>query len=156
MGPAPASRPFRVVCRMLTPLDTYQGVVVLVLLALLGILLINLAVLPRFAGHDLGESPPSVAVLIPARNEEANIEACLRSLLAQEYSNYQVWMYDDASNDATGAVAVQMASQDKRLHVVTAEQGPPPGWLGKANACHQLYLAMRLEFDPDYVLFIDA
>jgi chlorobactene glucosyltransferase len=142
---------------MLTPLVLYQAIVVLVLLALLDILLVNLAVLPRFARYSFGErEPPSVAVLVPARNEEANIEACLRSLLSEDYPDYQVWLYDDVSSDATGSIAARVASEDKRLRVLTGTEGPPPGWLGKANACHRLYLAMRAEANPDYVLFTDV
>jgi chlorobactene glucosyltransferase len=100
---------------------------------------------------------PLVAILVPARDEEANIEACLASLLAQEYPRFEVWVYDDASTDRTGEIAARIAAASGgKLRVVTGRAGPPPGWLGKANACHRLYAAMREQSSPDYVLFTDA
>lgn len=42
-----------------------------------------------------------VSVLIPARNEEDNLERCLESLLVQTYSNYEVVVLDDQSTDRT-------------------------------------------------------
>ncbi|HEX9989704.1 MAG TPA: glycosyltransferase [Chloroflexia bacterium] len=154
----------------------YQLLVLSVLLALLGIVITNLLVLPRLvdfspgnAGvrplqEDIGDDmqrvrvpKPLVAVLVPARNEEANIEACLLSLFGQDYPNMQVWLYDDASTDGTARIAARLAGlAEGWLRVVVGEGGPPEGWLGKANACHRLYGEMRARIQPDYVLFTDA
>lgn len=135
----------------------YNVVVLIVLLSLLGILLVNLLVLPRIAQYSPPAHAPVVAVLVPARNEAANVEACLRSLLAQSYPNYSVWLYDDASTDDTKGIASRIAAQSGgKLHVVEGREEPPAGWLGKAHACHHLYLAMREQLTPDYVLFTDA
>ena len=60
------------------------------------------------------------------------------------------------STDTTGEIAARIAATEPRLHIVTAKAGPPPGWLGKANACHQLYLAVQEHSDPGYLLFTDA
>lgn len=143
---------------MALPVLLYHLIVLAVLLSLLGVLMVNLRVLPRI---EVFQPPvldaPLAAILVPARNEEDNIEACLVSLLAQEYSNFEVWVYDDASTDSTGEIAARVASASGgRLRVVKGHAGPPPGWLGKANACHQLYAAMRLHSSPAYVLFTDA
>jgi chlorobactene glucosyltransferase len=46
----------------------------------------------------------SVTVIVPARNEELNIEACVRSLLNQSYANCDVIVVDDESEDATPAI----------------------------------------------------
>ncbi|HEX8599086.1 MAG TPA: glycosyltransferase [Chloroflexia bacterium] len=136
----------------------YHLIILAVLLALLGILAVNLWVLPRIERYRLRTADaPLVAVLVPARNEEANIEACLMSLLAQDYPNFEVWVYDDASTDRTGEIADRLATRSSgRLRVVRGHIEPPQGWLGKANACHQLYAAMRQQTSPDYVLFTDA
>lgn len=143
---------------MLTPFLIYQLVVTAFLLSLLGIVVVNLLVLPRVARYPSpGEDVPSVAVLIPARNEAENIEACLSTLLAQTYPNIDIWLYDDASTDGTGEIAARIASSSGgRLHVVGGKDDPPPGWLGKANACFRLYAAMREGCTPAYVLFTDA
>lgn len=137
----------------------YHGLILSVLLVLLGIVLVNLRVLPTLTGSSLPTTPdaaPTVAVLVPARNEEADIEACLRSLLAQDYPRMEVWLYDDASTDATPQIAARLVREDPRLYVVSGTGDPPPGWLGKANACHRLYNAMLEKSSPDYVLFTDA
>lgn len=151
------------------PLLLYHLVVLSFLLAFLGILVVNLFVLPRLTNYKppqagraqfaeaVGGRASRVAVLVPARNEEANIEACLLSLFAQDYPNMEVWLYDDASTDSTPSIASRLTNlAEGWLHVVTGTGDPPPGWLGKANACHQLYIAMRAHSDPDYLLFTDA
>ncbi len=42
-----------------------------------------------------------VSVLVPARNEEKNLPACLDSLLDQTYRNYEIVVLDDQSSDRT-------------------------------------------------------
>jgi glycosyltransferase involved in cell wall biosynthesis len=75
-----------------------------------------------------------VAIVVPARNEEAAIRQALDQLLALDYSNYQVIAVDDRSTDRTGEIMdkVASASQDK-LKVVHVRE-LPPGWMGKAHA----------------------
>ena len=143
---------------MTTPALLYHLVVLAVLLSLLGMVSVNLLVLPRIRGFQPPRSDaPLIAILVPARDEEANIEACLSSLLAQDYPHFEVWVYDDASTDGTGEIAKRLAaSSGGKLRVVSGRSGPPPGWLGKAHACYRLYGAMREQSSPDYVLFTDA
>ena len=85
-----------------TPLLVYALVVLAVTLVSLTIILLNLAVVPTPGGK-----PPTiagrVAVLVPARNEEDNIEACVRGLLAQDYSDLEVWVRD-AGDELPGLV----------------------------------------------------
>ena len=144
---------------MLTPLLFYQLLILAVLLVLLGIVVVNLVVLPSITKYEPSATQPGAAILVPARNEEANIESCLNALLAQTYPNYEVWLYDDASTDATLKIARRIAASQHAitaLHIVEGTGDPPPGWLGKANACDQLYTAMRERSDPEYLLFTDA
>jgi chlorobactene glucosyltransferase len=144
---------------MFSGLLIYQLLILSVLLVLLGLVCVNLRTLPRIQYGKLPGHTPRSAVLVPARNEEANIEGCLRSLLAQDYPNYEVWVYDDASMDATGKIAAKLAREDphgSRLHIVTGRGDPPPGWLGKAHACHRLSETVFAQSDPDYLLFTDA
>jgi chlorobactene glucosyltransferase len=143
---------------VLEPLTLYAVLILSVLAALLGIVAVNLRVLPRITYYApiAGEDAPSVVVLVPARDEEANLRDCLPSILRQNYSNYEVWVYDDGSTDGTALVLEQLAVEHPHLRVVTAEHEPPTGWLGKAHACHRLYEAASAERAPDYVLFTDA
>jgi chlorobactene glucosyltransferase len=143
---------------MTFPALAYHLIILALLLSLLGILAANLWVLPRLQRFQRAQSDaPLVAVLVPARNEEANIETCLLSLLAQEYPSFEVWVYDDASTDRTREIASRMvAGSGGRLRVVEGLSDPPQGWLGKAHACYHLYAAMRERTTPDYVIFTDA
>ncbi|MCC7491369.1 MAG: glycosyltransferase [Fimbriimonadaceae bacterium] len=80
--------------------------------------------------------PPTVSILVPARNEAGRILApCLRSLLAQDYPYFEVIAIDDRSTDATAAILADFAARDNRLRVV-AGSDPPPGWIGKTHALH--------------------
>ncbi len=94
---------------------------------------------------------PRVSVLVPARNEEANIERCVRSLLAQDYPAYEVIVLDDHSTDDTGVILERLAGQFANLRVLSGKP-LPPGWFGKHWACHQLSQAA----DGELFLFTDA
>lgn len=67
------------------------------------------------SGHDIEQL---VTVVIPARNEEASIGACLDSVLAQDWSNLQVIVVDGASDDATGAIVTRYAEKDPRVELL--------------------------------------
>lgn len=92
-----------------------------------------------------------VSVVVPARNEAANIERCVRSLLAQRWPRLAVIAVDDASEDATGEILARLAAGDARLSVVSAG-ALPAGWLGKNHACAVGAARARGEL----VLFTDA
>jgi glycosyltransferase involved in cell wall biosynthesis len=95
---------------------------------------------------------PSITVIVPARNEAADIAATLHSLLAQDYPNLQIIAVNDRSTDQTGDLIDTIASQHpdklRTLHVTEL----PPGWLGKT---HAMVLAAR-QAPTDYLLFTDA
>ncbi|HEX6987578.1 MAG TPA: glycosyltransferase, partial [Planctomycetaceae bacterium] len=78
---------------------------------------------------------PKVSILVPAKDEAANIENCLTSLLAQDYPNYEVLVVDDRSEDDTAALAEAVARRDDRLRVIRIRH-LPDGWTGKNHALH--------------------
>src|SRR5689334_9443633 len=82
------------------------------------------------------ERLPYVSVVIPARNEERNIEQTVRAMLAQTYSSIEVIVVDDRSADRTGEILSGIAKEDTRLVIINGEE-TPPDWLGKPWACHQ-------------------
>lgn len=86
----------------------------------------------RPAAADDGAVPPTVAVVIPARNEEHSLPALLASLATQTLRPTEVVVVDDESHDATAEVA--------RAHPgvrVVRSDVLPAGWTGKSWACHQ-------------------
>ena len=90
---------------------------------------------------------PTVSVIIPARNEEASLGACLRSLTTQTGIPYEILVVDDGSTDHTRAIAQSFAS------VRVIDPGPlPEGWTGKNNAV----TAGAHEAKGDWLLFTDA
>ncbi|MDR2257688.1 MAG: glycosyltransferase [Treponema sp.] len=94
---------------------------------------------------------PLVSVLIPARNEEKNIERCLNSLRNQLYKNYEILVIDDNSTDNTPKILRRIASADKRIRVFTGAP-LPEDWFGKPFALHQLSRQAKGEI----FLFTDA
>src|SRR5438093_98936 len=59
---------------------------------------------------DSSQSSPRVSVVVPARNEELAIGDCVRSLLAQRYSNFEVIVLDDRSTDRTPEILGEIAA----------------------------------------------
>lgn len=78
---------------------------------------------------DAGRAAPVVSVIVPARNEEAALGACLRSLVSQSGGEHEIIVVDDASTDRTREIASSFAG----VRVVEAD-GLRPGWTGKCNA----------------------
>ena len=108
----------------------------------------NLLVLKR---PPLPVAPPSIAILIPARNEAAAIGACIDAALASTGADIEVIVLDDGSSDGTGAIVEARARGDARLRLASAPP-LPAGWNGKQHACHIL---SGLTSRP-VLLFIDA
>jgi chlorobactene glucosyltransferase len=123
--------------------------------AFLGILLVialgNLLALRRLGTYPLPSRFPRVSILLPARNEEAAIGDCVRSLLAQDYADFEVLVLDDGSTDGTGDVLAALGRTDDRLGILMGRP-LPEGWVGKHWACQQLADAATGEL----LLFTDA
>ena len=94
---------------------------------------------------------PKVSIILPARNEEEFIGKCLDSLIEQDYTNYEIIVVDDSSDDATGKIISEYAKKNSKIISVSA-QIKPDGWMGKNWACMEGYKKATGEL----LLFTDA
>jgi len=130
----------------------YQMVVAVLLVIILINLVLNLRSLRRpDINSKVPEPAPLISVLIPARNEEENIETCLKSLQKQDYPNFEILVLDDNSEDRTAELVEGMAAKDNRIRLIRGES-LPEGWAGKPFACYQLAEKAK----GSWLLFIDA
>ncbi|MCX7878868.1 MAG: glycosyltransferase family 2 protein [Ignavibacteria bacterium] len=128
----------------------YNFLLTVILFCLFLVVLWNLFTLKRKKYNIIpDEQLPFVSVLIPARNEEHNIGTVLKSLLNQNYPNYEIIVLDDNSEDKTSEIAQSISNE--KIKVLRGDP-LPEGWTGKNFACYQLYKASRGE----YLLFTDA
>src|SRR5438105_7924418 len=109
---------------------------------------------PEFDRNPEGQ--PRIAVIVPARNEAPHIEACLRSLLAQDYSRLCIFAVNDRSTEGTGGIMESLTKEvTERLEVIHIHE-LPEGWLGKPHAMAMAARKAISNFRPDYLLFTDA
>ncbi len=78
---------------------------------------------------------PSVSIIVPARNEEAQIRNGLTTLLQSTGIRFEIIAVNDRSTDSTGRIMDEVAATDARLKVFHITQ-LPDGWLGKNHAMH--------------------
>lgn len=130
----------------------FQSAVLIVLISLLLIFLWNLYItrkrnIPKIESSAL----PCISVLIPARNEEKNIEGCVTSIFLQDYPRFEVIVLNDHSTDRTGELLSGLKNKFPDLKIIDGAE-LPAGWIGKSFACHQLTQAAK----GDWLLFTDA
>jgi len=107
--------------------------------------------------HDKNpDGDPLITVIVPARNEQADVGACLESLLAQDYANLRIIAVDDRSTDETGNVMDALANANStRLRVVHVSE-LPDAWLGKTHAMAIAAQSAIAEDQSEFLLFTDA
>lgn len=145
-------------------MEIYQKILLSILLAMSFGTVLNILVFPRARRSRRGEpsrgedSPaPLVSILVPARNEELNIRACLESLMIQDDPNFEIIVLEDRSEDRTAAILHELGFAeadrvpDGKFRMIRGAE-LPEGWAGKPWACHQLAGAARGE----WLLFTDA
>ncbi|MCD4824300.1 MAG: glycosyltransferase [Phycisphaerae bacterium] len=79
------------------------------------------------------EALPKLSVVVAAKDEEANIASCVKSLLGQDYPNLELIVVDDRSEDKTAEIVRQIAAGDSRLKLLQITE-LPEGWCGKNHA----------------------
>jgi len=112
-------------------------------------LLLGLDNLRRYRTPAPAAGRPAVSVLIPARNEAANIADAVAAVLASTGVDLELLVLDDGSTDATPDILRAIA--DPRLRVLQGA-GLPSGWCGKQHACAKLAEQAR----HDLLVFVDA
>jgi chlorobactene glucosyltransferase len=96
--------------------------------------------------------PRSIAIIVPARDEAANIGRCLAGLRAQSYPAMRVLVVDDQSTDETAAIAGSFVERDRRIEIIRAPP-LPPGWVGKCHAC---WIGAGSASEAAWLCFMDA
>ncbi len=79
------------------------------------------------------QKTPLLSIIVAAKDEEANIQPCLNSLLAQDYPNFEIIVVNDRSKDATAKIIEKMAADEPRIRPITITE-LPEGWCGKNHA----------------------
>ena len=110
----------------------------------------------RFLGPIAGTTKTTATVdaIVPARDEEANVERTVRALRAQEYPGLSIMVVDDQSTDSTAAIVGRLAEPadgQVPLKVIRGSERPE-GWVGKTWAVHQ----GAREASGDWLWFVDA
>jgi chlorobactene glucosyltransferase len=132
-------------------IDAVSWLSAVLLASSLLILAWNAVAAPRLRRADAPRRAPKVSVLVPCRNEEANLPRVLESWSRVQYPDWELVVLDDRSEDASRAILEDWKARIPRLRVVDGSP-PPAGWLGKNWACHNLSLEAR----GDLLLFADA
>ena len=94
----------------------------------------------------------SVSVLVPCRDEERNIESCIKSVFEQIDEVESIFLYDDESTDNTSEILKKIAKANPKKVTIVPTVHKPAGWTGKNHACFQLAANAK----SDWLLFLDA
>src|SRR6516162_10327392 len=97
-----------------------------------------------------GDCEFQVSAIIPARNEEANIARCVRSVASQRGLR-EIIVADDNSQDRTNAILEDLKHEIPELQTIHLEF-LPTGWLGKTYAL----AAAAKRAQGEWLLFTDA
>jgi len=91
-----------------------------------------------------------ISAIIPARNEEAVVAACVESL-AQQPEIGEILVVNDQSSDRTVEIVRGLIPKLPQVRLLDTT-GPPPGWIGKN---HAVWLGAQ-QAKGDWLLFTDA
>jgi len=109
-----------------------------------------LAPLSERPSDDQAPTEP-LCVVIPVRNEAANVVDCVRSVLAQDLPGLSVHVVDDRSDDGTAKLVAEAFADEPRVSCQRVDD-LPDGWLGKSHALH----AATRELAQPWLVFLDA
>jgi len=84
---------------------------------------------PKLPAARNGSECPTISIIIPARDEEKNLQLLLKDLQAQSVKPLEIICVNDDSSDGTAQVAESFSATLINLH------NKPDGWTGKTWAC---------------------
>lgn len=132
-------------------METILLISLILLILINAIAIVNVIAGPLQRSYSSPTTTPLVSVLVPARNEERNLSACLEYLSQQSYPHLEIRVLNDHSVDGTLAIARKAAEHDPRITIIAGEE-LPEGWTGKNWACYQL----SRRATGQIMLFVDA
>lgn len=94
--------------------------------------------------------PPAITAIVPARNEESTIKACVQSLASQPEIS-EIIVVNDQSTDSTASIVRSLAAEIPRLRILETSE-LPAGWTGKN---HAVWMAAK-QVKTDWLLLTDA
>ena len=65
----------------------------------------------------------SISIVVPAYNAEKSIERCVRSVLNQDFNDFELIVVDDGSQDSTATIVQRLANKDARITLIRQENG---------------------------------
>ncbi len=135
-------------------LNDYLMIISIFLLLILNInVIINTTIGPFLRKAKKSQEFPFVSVLIPARNEENNIRKVIKSLMKQNYPNFEIIVLNDNSTDNTLKITMDIVNSNQLINIKVIDgKTLPTGWLGKNWACFQLFENSQGEI----LIFTDA
>lgn len=89
---------------------------------------------------------PQISVIVPVYKVEKYLSACVESILAQTFRDFELILVDDGSPDTCGAMCDAYAQKDTRVRVIHQEN---QGLSGARNS------AMDIA-EGDYITFVDS
>ena len=98
----------------------------------------------------LGSNAARITAIVPARDEQAVIAACVTSLEKQGEIS-EIFVVNDRSRDSTAAIVHALSTRSAKVQLLEAAE-PAPGWVGKNNAAA---LGAEQATNP-WLLFVDA
>lgn len=87
-----------------------------------------------------------VSIIIPVYNVQEYLEQCLKSVLQQTYTHFEVILIDDGSTDTSGKICDEFARRDKRIRVFHQQNG------GQAQARNHALQYVK----GDWIAFVDS
>jgi glycosyltransferase involved in cell wall biosynthesis len=99
---------------------------------------------------------PQVSILIPVYNRSQFIAECIQSALDQSFTNHEIVVVDNASNDGTWEICQRLAISDKRIRIFRNDEniGPVRNWVRCAQEARGVYSKILFSDDllePDCV-----
>ena len=106
--------------------------------------------MPNAPSNAVSILPATISAIVPARNEEPSIAACIESL-ARQPEIAEILVVNDQSTDKTAEIVRGLMASIPKLRLLET-QGVPAGWVGKN---HAVALGARKAANP-WLLFTDA